>query len=535
MLTHRKRDYRNSQNEFIRPLSTLVWGYLVKNTSTTNWRKKIKKYQLSPDQLEYIINTVEYLLMPEDIYNLITNKSVDMEWLNNHHTFITQDIWEQIIPVFADYDFEFLMKNKERMDPWTVVICKTFTNDAELCEYTEAIIDSRINDKYVVKRLFEGLLHWYPITIEFIDKFKEYIEGKSHPRSIKRKYQEYIALIHNPHISSDIINHYAIEIKQSVEWGVPQNVRPPLYINNTTRMPQPNPHAILSLLKHHNINNLLDNYYDVFSLYFEIVLMYQQIDIKYVERYINEFNLQAQHHQAQHHQAQHHQQQTKAQILEIGRYFKPAGEIDSLISNINNISLSALMTNVSMSLNLSPGLYLLDRNYRDYFINTPNISPTRPLFWYVFSFEYLQSNKNHHQCEMLISKYKNNVNWGIIAETQPMTEQFIEQHLEYIDLNILMMNQYVMLSKEFLYKHREKINNFHLEWYLKSKNYFKWIMFQRHIIEYIWRPPPAQQEYQEYQEYQEQQAPQPAQKQTLIYNLIQHYNKHICIAYHSTA
>ena len=51
-----------------------------------------------------------------------------------------------------------------------------------------------------------------------------------------------------------------------------------------------------------------------------------------------------------------------------------------------------------------------------------------------------------------------------------------------------MMNQWTRLSKEFLYKHREKINTHNMEWYLRVNKYFKWITIQRRIIEYIYAP-----------------------------------------------
>ena len=79
MLIHRGNHFTISQNEHICPLQPHIFEYLVKQ-GDSELEKKIKKYQLTQEQLEYILETAEYLLTPDDIHKLITNKSVSMEW-----------------------------------------------------------------------------------------------------------------------------------------------------------------------------------------------------------------------------------------------------------------------------------------------------------------------------------------------------------------------------------------------------------------------------------------------------------------------
>lgn len=471
-LAHRRYDCTTSQNNHIRLLPQHIFEYLVKHKDTTNWKKKIKKYHLSQEQLEYIVQTVEYLLAPDDIHKLITNKSVNMEWLNKYRPFISKTMWTETIPIFADYNTEFLMKNKQRMDPYTVITCKTFPSDTLLKTYVDAIIKTRSTEYPIIRQLFKGLALRYPLSISFIKEYKDYFAGScedNHPTlNLKNTFYD---MIHNPYLSTDVINHYAPEIKQSLHWDM----------RNLRTYPNGNPHHVLNIIRYHNINKIMDNYYDILSCYFEIALMYQAIDEKHITRYINEFNL----------TDPATTDTTWNEIIDMAIYFKPQSEITAkLLQRYNeyNLTLKEFKGHITSSLNLSPGLYALNTNYVDYFNGIRWRSRTLPLFWYVYSSQHLSLHKYPKEAEQLTAKYKRNVIWSIVSEIQTISEEFIEEHLEHIDINTLMMNENTIVSKKFLYKHREKINSHNLEWYLRTNKYFKWIMFQRKITERIYTP-----------------------------------------------
>lgn len=461
MLIHRGKHFTISQNEHICPLQPHIFEYLVKNKEIVNWKKKIKKYQLTQEQLEYILETAEYLLTPDDIHKLITNKSVSMEWLNRYRAFIPKYMWWETIPIFMDYDLEFLLKNIGRMDPYTVIVCKTFATENDLKTYVDAVITQNYTDsldKYErINKLFYAMAFKYPLTVSFIESYKKYFLGTCDNKNV------FYEMLFNEYLSTHVINYYAPEIKKSLNWDRRAA------IEDTIR----NPHNILNITKLHDVNKLMDNYYDILSCYFEILMCFDRIDDKYIERYINEFNLTQM------------QPITWDDIINTVIYFKPQSEINQMSPTDNNIhDMGALLAG---QLTRSPGLFLLDTDYGQYF-RCDKHSRTQPFFWYVYSIHHLPLHSDARQAEQLAAKYKMNIRWEIISELQQMSEAFIEEHIEYIDLNILMMNQWTRLSKEFLYKHREKINTHNMEWYLRVNKYFKWITIQRRIIEYVYAP-----------------------------------------------